>query len=179
MDAILSSRPEDLEDYYCLLGCDELSSSEQILTEYKIRVLECHPDKHPDNPKAAEEFQKLQEAKEILADENSRKSYDYWRRSRIAVPFREWQALSQSVKTSMHWAVKTKKEPMLEASKETKDKVIGNPMDKVTQTECQSSIELRSPITPTSPGENHWHLRFRWTSDAPSELLRKFRNYEI
>ncbi|KPP76572.1 DnaJ subfamily C member 12-like [Scleropages formosus] len=179
MDAILSLRPEDFEDYYGLLGCDELSSSEQILTEYKIKALECHPDKHPDNPKAAEEFQKLQEAKEILTDENSRKSYDYWRRSRIAVPFREWQALSQSVKTSMHWAVKSKKEPMLEASKDTKENVIMNATDKDTQTERQPSVELQSPITPTSPGESHWHLRFRWTSDAPSELLRKFRNYEI
>lgn len=26
---------------------------------------------------------------------------------------------------------------------------------------------------------NSWHLRFRWSGDAPSELLRKFRNYEI
>lgn len=26
---------------------------------------------------------------------------------------------------------------------------------------------------------NYWHLRFRWSGDAPSELLRKFRNYEI
>lgn len=26
---------------------------------------------------------------------------------------------------------------------------------------------------------NGWHLRFRWSGDTPSELLRKFRNYEI
>ncbi|KAG7999930.1 DnaJ-like protein subfamily C member 12 [Nibea albiflora] len=52
MEAFLNCKPEDLEDYYGLLGCDELSSTEQILNEYKIRALACHPDKHLDNPRA-------------------------------------------------------------------------------------------------------------------------------
>lgn len=46
-----------------------------------------------------EEFQKLQEAKEVLTDEKKRKSYDLWLRSQIAVRFSEWQALGDSVKT--------------------------------------------------------------------------------
>uniref|UniRef100_A0A673FPS8 DnaJ homolog subfamily C member 12-like n=1 Tax=Sinocyclocheilus rhinocerous TaxID=307959 RepID=A0A673FPS8_9TELE len=52
MEAILSCRREDLEDYYGLLGCDELSTTEQIVNEFKVRALACHPDKHPENPKA-------------------------------------------------------------------------------------------------------------------------------
>uniref|UniRef100_A0A671LRN3 J domain-containing protein n=1 Tax=Sinocyclocheilus anshuiensis TaxID=1608454 RepID=A0A671LRN3_9TELE len=52
MEAILSCRKEDLEDYYGLLGCDELSTTEQIVNEFKVRALACHPDKHPENPKA-------------------------------------------------------------------------------------------------------------------------------
>ncbi|XP_061914721.1 dnaJ homolog subfamily C member 12 isoform X3 [Entelurus aequoreus] len=52
MEALLNCKPEDLEDYYGLLGCNELSSTGQILNEYKIRALACHPDKHLDNPKA-------------------------------------------------------------------------------------------------------------------------------
>ncbi|XP_023689463.1 dnaJ homolog subfamily C member 12 [Paramormyrops kingsleyae] len=172
MDALLNAKPEDLEDYYALLGCDELSSPEQILAEYKTRALERHPDKDPENPNAAEDFQKLQEAKEVLTNEDTRKMYDLWRRSRISVPFRDWRSLSDSVKTSMHWAVKAKKEPMLEASQET-------PAAVPPEVERQSSAELQSPVTPTSPGENLWHWRFRWTADAPSDLLRKFRNYEI
>jgi len=46
-----------------------------------------------------EEFQKLHEAKEILTDEKKRKCYDLWLRSRITIPFSQWQALSDSVKT--------------------------------------------------------------------------------
>nr|XP_054492999.1 dnaJ homolog subfamily C member 12 isoform X3 [Agelaius phoeniceus] len=99
MDAILNCKPEDLEDYYNLLGCDELSTVEQILAEYKIKALECHPDKHPGNPKAVEDFQRLQQAKETLTNAERRARYDHWRRSRVPVPFRHWEALSSSVRT--------------------------------------------------------------------------------
>uniref|UniRef100_A0A3Q2P359 J domain-containing protein n=1 Tax=Fundulus heteroclitus TaxID=8078 RepID=A0A3Q2P359_FUNHE len=59
MEAVFGRKPEDLEDYYGLLGCDELSSTEQILNEYRIRALACHPDKHPDNPAAGKSQGKM------------------------------------------------------------------------------------------------------------------------
>ncbi|XP_039591022.1 dnaJ homolog subfamily C member 12 [Polypterus senegalus] len=192
MDAILNCQSKDLEDYYALLGCDELSSSEQILTEFKARALERHPDKQPGNPQAVEEFQKLQKAKDVLLNEDSRSRYDYWRRCQIAIPFQEWEALSDSVKTSMHWAVKSKKEPMLEAPEEqhnyschvsteeskgcnSKSEQIDTPDSEI----LADNQKADSPHSPSSPNENYWHLRFRWSADTPSELLRKFRNYEI
>ncbi|XP_048666068.1 dnaJ homolog subfamily C member 12 isoform X3 [Marmota monax] len=98
MDAILNYKLDDSEDYYTLLGCDELSSVEQILAEFKVRALECHPDKHPENSKAVETFQKLQKAKEILTNEESRARYDHWRRSQISMPFHQWETLTDSVK---------------------------------------------------------------------------------
>lgn len=164
MEAILGRKPEDLEDYYGLLGCDELSSTEQILNEYKIRALACHPDKHPDNPTAVADFQKLQEAKDVLCDVTKRKNYDLWRRSGVAIPFQEWQALNDSVKTSMHWAVRTKKEPMLEAC---------GPDDPPCKEEASESPSNEESLC------DYYHHRFRWASDSPSILLQKFRNYEI
>ncbi|XP_068404958.1 dnaJ homolog subfamily C member 12 [Eschrichtius robustus] len=198
MDAILNYRLEDTEDYYTLLGCDELSSAEQILAEFKVRALECHPDKHPENSKAVETFQKLQKAKEILTNEASRARYDHWRRSQISMPFQQWEALSDAVKTSMHWAVRGKKDLMLEESdqthtdkieneerneqKEIKNEEFGPTTEKTEQKESKSMEKSFSSQNPDSPGfsdVNCWHLRFRWSGDAPSELLRKFRNYEI
>ena len=41
------------EDYYSVLGCDPSSSEEQIMTEYRIRAKESHPDKMGDT----EDFQ--------------------------------------------------------------------------------------------------------------------------
>uniref|UniRef100_A0A8C0MPG2 DnaJ heat shock protein family (Hsp40) member C12 n=1 Tax=Canis lupus familiaris TaxID=9615 RepID=A0A8C0MPG2_CANLF len=226
MDAILNYRSEDTEDYYMLLGCDELSSVEQILAEFKVRALECHPDKHPENskadlgvkkeclsevlasfahisleislPRTVETFQKLQKAKDILTNTESRARYDHWRRSQISMPFQQWEALSDSVKTSMHWAVRGKKDLMLEESdqsltktieneewnkqREIKKEELGSTTEKMEQEESKSLEKSFSPQNPDSPSfsnVNSWHLRFRWSGDAPSELLRKFRNYEI
>ncbi|XP_007938893.1 dnaJ homolog subfamily C member 12 [Orycteropus afer afer] len=198
MDAILNYRLEDTEDYYTLLGCDELSSVEQILAEFKIRALECHPDKHPGNSKAVETFQKLQKAKEVLTNEEKRARYDHWRRSQVSMPFQQWEALSDSVKTSMHWAVRGKKDLMLEEADEThtnkienedqdeqrerNKEVMGSTREKTEQKESESLEKSLSPQNADSPGfsdVNSWHLHFRWSGDAPSELLRKFRNYEI
>ncbi|KAM7047897.1 dnaJ homolog subfamily C member 12 isoform 2-T2 [Acridotheres tristis] len=191
MDAILSCSPEDLEDYYNLLGCDELSTVEQILAEYKIKALECHPDKHPGNPKAVENFQKLQQAKETLTNEERRARYDHWRRSRVNVPFQQWEALSSS---SMHWAAQSKKDQMLEAPD------FGNTNNRTTEmwtqqmennedgllegSREQEDVAIpddssKNPDSPRFAEGNYWHLRFRWSGDAPSDLLRKFRNYEI
>ncbi|XP_072533539.1 dnaJ homolog subfamily C member 12 isoform X2 [Salminus brasiliensis] len=154
MEAILNCKAEDLEDYYGLLGCDELSTAEQILTEFKVRALACHPDKNPENPAAVEEFQKLQEAKDVLTDETKRKSYDFWLRSRITLPFKEWQALRDSVRTSVHWAVRTKKEPMLDAAKDTSADSTEN---QASQSECQDSLKGKPS------GDDYWHNKFRWT----------------
>ncbi|KAF6108281.1 DnaJ heat shock protein family (Hsp40) member C12 [Phyllostomus discolor] len=177
MDAILNYRLEDNEDYYMLLGCDELSSVEQILAEFKVRALECHPDKHPENSKAVETFQKLQKAKEILTNEESRARYDHWRRSQIAMPFQQWEALSDSVKTSMHWAVRGKKDLMLEETDQTHankaeneeqneqrgvKKELGSTTEKTEQKESES---LENTFSPQNPNSSRF---FRYELLAPS-----------
>ncbi|XP_023610393.1 dnaJ homolog subfamily C member 12 isoform X2 [Myotis lucifugus] len=145
-----------------------------------------------------ETFQKLQKAKEILTNEESRARYDHWRRSQIAMSFQQWEALSDSVKTSMHWAVRGKKDRMLEEpdqtptnkieneeqneQREIKKGELGSTTEKMEQKESESLEKSSSPQSPDSSSfsdVNSWHLHFRWSGDAPSELLRKFRNYEI
>ncbi|XP_067908520.1 dnaJ homolog subfamily C member 12 [Heterodontus francisci] len=205
MDETLNRTAEDLEDYYRLLGCDELSTTEQIIAEFKAKALGCHPDKHPHNPKAVEQFQKLQQAKETLTNEDRRSRYDHWCRSRIAIPFQQWEALSDAVKMTMHWAVRSKKEPMLEAptvqsegsiktgeqrqpaeeewsagstgDMEQADLDGAGIKEKRMANDDQNSSE--SPTSPRISNVNDCHYRFRWSADSPSELLRKFRNYEI
>jgi DnaJ family protein C protein 17 len=41
---------------------------------YRKKALLCHPDKNPENPKAAELFHQLSKALEILTDESARVS---------------------------------------------------------------------------------------------------------
>lgn len=174
MEAALNRKTKDFEDYYGLLGCDELSSTEQIINEYKIRALACHPDKHPNDPSAVVNFQKLQEAKEILCNETKRKNFDLWRRSGVTISFRDWQALNDSVKTSMHWAIRTKKEPMIDAAKQETYRTSQG------QQHCEEQEDHKVPSPePMPPSGDHYHQRFRWAGDSPSTLLQRFRNYEI
>lgn len=45
IDDIMDYRPAGQDKLYSVLGCDSLSSVEQIHTEFKARARELHPDK--------------------------------------------------------------------------------------------------------------------------------------
>ncbi|CAF4124396.1 unnamed protein product [Adineta steineri] len=94
MDTLFTAERNESDDYYAILGCDELSN-DQIQAEYRVRALQLHPDKNLDDPKAMERFKKLQEAKEVLCDDNQRKQYDCWRNSHITVPWKIWHSMSE------------------------------------------------------------------------------------
>ena len=53
----------DGSDVYTILGVDSKTPFEEVKKAYRRKALEVHPDKNPDNVKAAtENFQKLQAA---------------------------------------------------------------------------------------------------------------------
>jgi DnaJ-class molecular chaperone len=63
------------EDYYALLGVDPAASEEAILQAYREKAAEQHPDVS-DADDAESTFQRLQEAKDVLTDEERRRQYD-------------------------------------------------------------------------------------------------------
>lgn len=64
-------------DYYELLQVEQAASSDEIRKAYRRLALKHHPDKNPDNVEQANKtFHKLQEAYEILSDDNERAWYD-------------------------------------------------------------------------------------------------------
>ncbi|XP_046385578.1 dnaJ homolog subfamily C member 17 [Ischnura elegans] len=63
-------------DLYELLGIDQNCTSKEIKTAYRKKALSCHPDKNPDDAKAAERFHTLSKALEILIDASARAAYD-------------------------------------------------------------------------------------------------------
>lgn len=151
LENVLKGGGKTQDDYYDVLGCDELSSDDQLLYEFKVKALKLHPDKNPDNPEAAQQFQKIQEARDVLLDPEKRKKYDKWRKSGLSMPFQQYLNLNV---TSLHWITKKTKEPML--------------MESGYQAPVHGHVkELGDPLS-------------SWRSKEPSdELLRKFRNYEI
>ncbi|KAI7774794.1 hypothetical protein LA080_007799 [Diaporthe eres] len=66
-------------DPYRALGVESSADAGVIKTAYRKLVLKCHPDKFPDPTLKAqkqEEFQRVQQAYEILGDEDRRRDYD-------------------------------------------------------------------------------------------------------
>lgn len=63
-------------DLYGLLDVNLEATEADIRKAYRKKALSCHPDKNPDNPKAAELFQELSKALEILLDASARSAYD-------------------------------------------------------------------------------------------------------
>ncbi|KUI71002.1 hypothetical protein VM1G_06732 [Cytospora mali] len=66
-------------DPYTALGVDTTADAATIKTAYRKLVLKCHPDKFPDPTLKAEkqeEFHKIQQAYEILGNEDKKREYD-------------------------------------------------------------------------------------------------------
>ncbi|CAE7445481.1 DnaJ-1 [Symbiodinium pilosum] len=87
-------------DYYKLLEVDDFASVKDIKGAYKRLALQYHPDKNRDKKpdklrEMQDEFEKIQEAYEILSDRATRRQYD---RSR----FDEARAKSQGMNSSFY-----------------------------------------------------------------------------
>jgi DnaJ-class molecular chaperone len=63
-------------DYYEVLGVTRTASQDEIRKAYLQLARQHHPDANPDDPSAAERFQELQNAYEVLKEPEKRTQYD-------------------------------------------------------------------------------------------------------
>jgi len=73
-------------DYYARLGVRPSASAQEIQAAYRKKARETHPDHNPDDPGAAERFQEVKEAYQVLRDPERRAQYDDVRAARECVP---------------------------------------------------------------------------------------------
>jgi curved DNA-binding protein CbpA len=64
------------KDLYKLLGVHREASHDDIRKAHRKLVRKYHPDANPEDPRAAERFKEVQQAYEVLSDENQRREYD-------------------------------------------------------------------------------------------------------
>lgn len=70
-------------DYYDILGVPPRADAGDIKKAYRLLALKWHPDRNPNDPRAAERFLRLGEAYRVLIDPVRRAAYD-WLRSQEA-----------------------------------------------------------------------------------------------
>lgn len=80
--------PVAFKDYYAVLGIPRTASETEIKSAFRTKAREFHPDTHPEDPAAEDKFKEVNEAYEVLSDNEKRRMYDRfgedWQRYRDA-----------------------------------------------------------------------------------------------
>ena len=76
MTAACEDKMAEKRDYYEVLGLQKGASAEEIKKAYRKLAKENHPDLHPGDKACEERFKEINEAYEILSDDDKRAKYD-------------------------------------------------------------------------------------------------------
>ncbi len=63
-------------DYYEVLGADRSADAAELKSAYRKLAMQFHPDRNPDDAEAEQKFKEVNEAYDVLRDDDKRAAYD-------------------------------------------------------------------------------------------------------
>jgi curved DNA-binding protein len=81
----------EYRDYYKTLGIEKNASEKEIKSAYRKLARKYHPDVNPDDAQAEARFKEINEAYEVLGDQQKRAKYD-----QLGSSWHQWQQAGQS-----------------------------------------------------------------------------------
>ena len=76
----------DYKDYYKVLGVPRNASADEIRKVYRKLAMQYHPDRYPGDRQAEDRFKEINEAYQVLSDEQKRARYD-----QLGSDYSNWQ----------------------------------------------------------------------------------------
>ncbi len=74
-------------DYYEVLGVSRTASQDEIRKAHRKLVLKFHPDRNKGDKGSEEKFKEVQEAYDVLSEEQKRKNYDQFGHAGVGAEF--------------------------------------------------------------------------------------------
>ncbi|XP_001599974.1 dnaJ homolog subfamily C member 17 [Nasonia vitripennis] len=170
-------------DLYEIIGATITSDESEIKKAYRKKALSCHPDKNPDNPKAAELFLQLSKALEILTDAAARAAYDKVVNARAQAKLRvkeldakrkkfkddleaREEAFKRSQTSGYTYSPKSDEEKLkaeIERLKKEGSKLVEEEKERLRQKILE---DLRNGSTNNGYSEDECRCKIRWKVDA-------------
>lgn len=66
------------KDYYSVLGVARNADKDELKKAYRKKAMKFHPDKNPDDKEAEQKFKEINQAYDVLKDEQKRAAYDQY-----------------------------------------------------------------------------------------------------
>ena len=83
-------------EYYEVLGVSKAATKDEIKKAYRKLALQFHPDKNPDNKEAEEHFKEVNEAYEVLSNDDKRRRYDQFGHAGVDLQRRQVEAANMA-----------------------------------------------------------------------------------
>ncbi len=81
----------DYKDYYNVLGVGRSASADEVRKAYRKLAMQYHPDRNPGDKRAEERFKDINEAYQVLSDDQKRARYD-----QLGSAYSDWQQRGRS-----------------------------------------------------------------------------------